>query len=148
MAVRDGGFQDPPTPHQPRRFEDDARDVGGAGPSLDDADASGLLGDVARPDPLRVPESAPEWSPAELERYLHVVAMERHTADAVRRPALVDALHEHVEGVGNPNPMLLLGPSGSGKSTAGRRVAHDLTDAADAPLGFVDLDDRTPSPLR
>ena len=116
--MRDGGFQDPPTPHQPRRFEDDARDVGGAGPSLDDADASGLPGDVARPDPLRVPESAPEWSPAELERYLHVVAMERHTADAVRRPALVDALHEHVEGVGNPNPMLLLGPSGSGKSTA------------------------------
>ena len=39
---------------------------------------------------------------------------------------------------------MLIGLRGSGKSTAGRRVAHDLTDAADAPLGFVDLDDRTP----
>ena len=74
--------------------------------------------DPPRPTPLMVPETAPEWSPAELERYLHVVAMERHTAHAIRRHDLLDRLHQHCDGVGNPNPLLLLGPPGSGKSTA------------------------------
>jgi hypothetical protein len=31
--------------------------------------------EVARVEALNIPDSAPEWSPAELERYLHVVAM-------------------------------------------------------------------------
>ena len=74
--------------------------------------------DPPRPAPLMVPETAPEWSPAELERYLHVVAMERHAAHAIRRHDLMDRLHQHCDGVGNPNPLLLLGPPGSGKSTA------------------------------
>ena len=56
--------------------------------------------DPPRPTPLMVPETAPEWSPAELERYLHVVAMERHTAHAIRRHDLMDRLHQHCDGVG------------------------------------------------
>ena len=74
--------------------------------------------DPPRPTPLMVPETEPDWSPPEMERYLHVVAMERHTAHAVRRHDLLDRLHQHCDGVGKPNPLLLLGPPGSGKSTA------------------------------
>ena len=74
--------------------------------------------DPPRPTPLAVPETAPDWSPPELERYLHVVAMERHTTNAIRRHDLLDRLHQHCDGIGNPNPLLLLGPPGSGKSTA------------------------------
>ena len=77
--------------------------------------------DPPRPAPLMVPETAPEWSPAELERYLHVVAMERHAAHAIRRHDLMDRLHQHCDGVGNPNPLLLLGPPGSGSPPRWRR---------------------------
>jgi tetratricopeptide (TPR) repeat protein len=91
-----------------------------------------------RPDPLPVPESAPEWSPAELERYLHVVAMEAHTKHAVRRDELMDALHAHVAGVGNPNPLLLMGPAGCGKSTALATLVSEIqagAGARNAPAG-------------
>ena len=54
--------------------------------------------DPPRPPPLRVPETAPEWSPSELERYMHVVAMERHTSHAVRRHDLLERLHGHCDG--------------------------------------------------
>ena len=82
--------------------------------------------DPPRPTPLRVPETAPEWSPSELETYLHVVAMERHTAQAVRRHDLLEKLHTHCDGVGNPNPLLLLGPPGSGKSTALAQLMREI----------------------
>ena len=71
-----------------------------------------------RVDPLPVPDFAPDWTPAELERYLHVVAMEKHSAGSIPRRDVVDQLHAHVGAIGNPNPLLLTGPSGCGKSTA------------------------------
>ena len=114
----------------------DARSVGGnvVGPS------GGQFPDdeEPRPDPLPVPESAPEWSPAELERYLHVVAMEAHTKHAVRRDELMDALLAHVTGVGNPNPLLLMGPTGCGKSTALATLVSEIQAGAgvgNAPAG-------------
>ena len=82
--------------------------------------------DPPRPPPLRVPETAPEWSPSELERYMHVVAMERHTSHAVRRHDLLERLHGHCDGLGNPNPLLLLGPPGSGKSTALAQLMSEI----------------------
>lgn len=78
----------------------------------------------------------PEWSPAELERYLHVVAMERHAAGAIGRREVLDVLHAHLGAVGNPNPLVLTGPSGSGKSTVIATLLSELqASSAGAGLG-------------
>jgi tetratricopeptide (TPR) repeat protein/energy-coupling factor transporter ATP-binding protein EcfA2 len=91
--------------------------------------SDGMQQEDERVEALRIPEGAPEWSPAELERYLHVVAMERHTASSIGRRELLDELHAHVEHVGNPNPLLLLGPPGSGKSTALAALVSEIQTA-------------------
>ena len=82
MAVMDSRIYDdegPPTPHQGHdgAFYEDPAGSGGNG------SGRGAFSDGERVAPLGVPDYAPEWAPAELERYLHVVAMEKHTAHSV-----------------------------------------------------------------
>ena len=84
---------------------------------------------------LGIPDTAPEWSPAELERYLHVVAMERHTTGSIGRRELLDQLHAHVDKFGNPNPLLLTGPSGSGKSTALATLVSEIQSSSGRVVG-------------
>ena len=60
------------------------------------------------------------------KRYLHVVAMERHSGAALGRRDTLAALHAHVAAVGNPNPMLLTGAAGTGKSTVLAMLVNEL----------------------
>ena len=121
-------------------YDDDAgygyyEDEGGL---TQDAGAGGAFPhhtDAPRAEPLNIPSSAPEWSPAELERYLHVVAMERHTTSSIGRRELLDRLHAHVDRVGNPNPLLMTGPAGSGKSTALATLISEIQSATGRVAG-------------
>ena len=129
MAVMDSRIYDdegPPTPHQGHdgAFYQDPAGSGGNG------SGGGRFSDGERVAPLGVPDYAPEWAPAELERYLHVVAMEKHTAHSVGRRDVLEELHAHVDGVGNPNPLLLTGPAGSGKSTTLATLVSEIQSKA------------------
>ena len=123
----------PPTPHQGHdgAFYEDPAGSGGNG------SGRGAFSDGERVAPLGVPDYAPEWAPAELERYLHVVAMEKHTAHSVGRRDVLEKLHAHVDGVGNPNTLLLTGPAGSGKSTTLATLVSEMQSKTGGRVGVT-----------